>query len=381
MKKNNLIKYLFTVLIILGINLVTFSQDKISVLEKQLAQTRNSIKSVENKSEQVLTKLKLINAEIKIQKELLVAVQANILRIETKISENKKSIAVLNNDIFALKSEYEELIYYAYKTKDIRAKTVYIMSAENFNKAYKRFVYLQYFTEYIEQTTTDLAGKQEKLEAITNELNAEYAENIALKEKESDAIISLKKQQQDQNVLIVTLKYKKSFLEAQLKTKQIAAQALRNSVETQKMTDNSDTKSSETIDFEKLKGKYLIPVSGTITAYFGIQKHPVLENVQIINDGLEITVNNNPEVKVIADGIVSKVVSIPGANKAIIVKHGDYYSVYSNLNDIYVSTGQKITKNKIIGNVFVSENNSNSGVLNFQIWYKRTKLDPKDWIN
>jgi len=376
---NRILTYSIFLILAIFLNSKIFAQNDIALIEKQLRRTKNTIKNVQKKQSQSLTKLKLINSEIKLHKKLIKTLNREIIVIDNKIKINLKNINVLKTNISVLNSEYEELIYYAYKTKDTRNRAAYIFSSNSFNQAYKRFTYLQFFTNYVEQTTIQLNFKHDSLLTLSTFMNIDKAKMLSLKEKQSNEVIELYDNLKEQRRIVKTLKYRKSYLEAQYKTKQLASQTLKNSVKVQKISENDGNKSQFTINFEKSKGKLKLPISGVITSSFGVHKHPVLENVQIINDGIEITVTVNSDVRVVHKGTVTKIVSIPGANNAIIIKHGVYFTVYSNLSKVTVKTGQIVYANQVIGKVLFNTNTDHA-YLDFQIWYKRTKLNPSNWL-
>lgn len=355
------------------------AQNNIEKIEKEITKTQNSIKIVEKKSSESLIKLKLISTEIALHKRLLNSLKNEIKNIDKEISQNNITLNKLQSEIKILNREYEELIFYAYKTKDTRSKAAYLFSSDNFHQAYKRFIYLQFFTGYVEQTTSVLNNKKDSLSLITAELNESKLNKLKLKEKESDQLITLNNNYAEYQRIVKTLKYKKSSLEADYKTKLLAARTLKNSLNTQINETENEQKSQFSINFEAEKGKFDFPVNGVIISEFGVHRHPVLDNVQIINDGIEISVNADSDVKAVHKGVVSKIVSIPGAKNAVILKHGEYFTVYSNLSSVNVKTGQIIYKNDVLGRILY-KNNPENAYLNFQIWYKRTKLNPQDWL-
>lgn len=356
------------------------AQDNIAKIETEILKTQQSIKIVEKKSSESLLKLKLISTEIALHKRMLAGLKKEIEKIDKEISENNLILNKLQSDIKILKREYEELIFYAYKTRDTRSRAAYLFSSDNFHQAYKRFIYLQFFTGYVEQTTFVLNNKKDSLLALTNELNESKTNKLTLKEKESDQLIVLNNNYTEYHRIVKTLKYRKSSLEAEYKTKQLAAQTLKNSLNSQIVASDDQEKSQFSLNFEAGKGKYDFPVSGgVIISEFGVHRHPVLDNVQIINDGIEISVNADSDVKAIHKGVVSKIVTIPGGKNAIILKHGEYFTVYSNLSSVNVKSGQIVYQNEVIGKILY-KNNPENAYLNFQIWYKRTKLNPVDWL-
>ena len=121
-------------------------------------------------------------------------------------------------------------------------------------------------------------------------------------------------------------------------------------------------------------------MKGIITGRFGIQQHPVLKNVKIRNDGIFISTVENEKARSIFDGLVSKVFSLPGSNFAVIIRHGNFYTLYHNLDEVYVKEGEKVSTRQSIGRVF-TDRKSDETVLQFQIWREMAKSDPEAWLS
>jgi murein DD-endopeptidase MepM/ murein hydrolase activator NlpD len=133
-------------------------------------------------------------------------------------------------------------------------------------------------------------------------------------------------------------------------------------------------------NFEQNKTRLPWPVErGVITEHFGIHQHPVLTNIQIRNNGVNINTESGAKVRAIFDVEVSRVFGITGGNTAVIIRHGTYLSVYSNLREVVVKKGDKVVTKQEIGTVYTDEEEQKS-ILKFQIWLESQKLDPEDWI-
>jgi murein DD-endopeptidase MepM/ murein hydrolase activator NlpD len=117
---------------------------------------------------------------------------------------------------------------------------------------------------------------------------------------------------------------------------------------------------------------------GVITEHFGVHRHPVLKNVQVKSNGIEITTEAGSEVRAVFDGEVSRVFAISGGNMAVIIRHGSFLSVYSNLKEVNVKAGQQVKTKQKIGAIFSDENKT---ALKFQVWRENEKMNPEDWIS
>lgn len=373
------LKYILSTLLILTFTLA-FSQSNKSELMRELDKTRNQIRHVNKQKSATVRKLRLINNEISLERKYVRRLKININKIDKQIINNQKKIKITQGKIEKLQKEYEELIFHAYKMYGTRKKSIYIFSSKTFMQAYKRFRYLKFFTDYISSVTDDLKMNKDSL--LLYNLKLEKQRNIknSLSVKKADEIIRLSNQKKHKKRIIGKLKLKRQKLLKILKRKRITSQSLRTSVTAETAKSSNKPKSKESKKFELNKGLLQKPVFGVITAKFGVHKHPVLENVTIRNDGVDISVGNNRSVKCVFKGKVSKIVTIPGANKAAIIKHGEYFTVYSNLVNVVVKQGDTVYKGQKIGNVYKRPGKHNSGILNFQVWYGTTKLNPEKWI-
>ena len=134
-------------------------------------------------------------------------------------------------------------------------------------------------------------------------------------------------------------------------------------------------------NFEQNKNRLPWPVErGIITEHFGIHKHPVLSNVEIRNNGINIATEIGAKVRTVFNGEVSRVFGISGGNTAVIIRHGNYLTVYSNLREVVVKKGDLVSTKQTIGTVFTDTADGNKSILKFQIWRENTKLDPEQWI-
>jgi len=371
--KNKHLTYLILLLFFILFSNITFAQTKLAKAEKELRQARSLLQSLDKKSTRTLTKYKIRQKQIELQNVILNQIKNEIDILENDILKNSRKKGVYQKEINRLKNEYEELILYAYKTRKTRDKTMFIFSSKTFNQAYKRFVYLQYLTEYLEETTKDLQIITDSITQINMILSDQKQEKLVLKEKQTDELIKLNKSKIILSSILKNLQNKKFQLLAEVRRKERIAKTLRKSIKSHVASTKGVKKSKVSLAFEKRIGKLPFPVKGIITSSFGKHTHSVLKNVQVNNDGIEIASAKNAIVKSVYKGEVSQVLKIPGGNKAVIIKHGQYFTVYSNLDVVYVNKGDKIKQGGKIGL-------PKSRILSFQIWYLNKKLNPQTWL-
>ena len=352
---------------------------------------------------------------------MITTIAYEVNEINSSINKTNTSINNLKKEIEKLKAEYEKMIYYAYKNQSAYTKLMFIFSAKDFNQAYNRKKYFEQYSEYrkkqaliIQKTQNNLAEKVKELEAKRSELKALLGEKeeekktltieksekedvlIQLQEKEGQLKADLKKKQEDANKLqkeikrIIEEEIKRAREEAVLAAKNAKAKNPPNPKNNTTKENPKEVKNENVLtltpeaqklsdNFELNKGKLPWPVAeGVIIEYFGEHEHPVLKGIKVKNDGIDISTKVGSAVRAVFDGEVTGVISIPGAGKAIIVRHGEYLSVYSNLSETNVKKGDKIKTKQNIGTALTDEDNKTS--MELQIWKGSILLNPIGWI-
>jgi septal ring factor EnvC (AmiA/AmiB activator) len=222
------------------------------------------------------------------------------------------------------------------------------------------------------ERNTMLGESQIEINLLTQEKQSQNTFLSSLRKKEKKLKKDLSKQQQ----LAKTLddKIKKIIAEEIRKAKEKAnvggGVTLSLTPEEQQLADN----------FSSNKGKLPWPVErGVIIERFGIQPHPVLRGIETLNNGVKITTEEGSFVRAIFEGNVSRIIDIPGSGKAVIISHGDYFTVYSNLIEVFVKRGQTVGLKEDIARVFTKSSNKES-ITELQIWKGSEKLDPSSWL-
>ncbi|TSJ40014.1 murein hydrolase activator EnvC family protein [Fluviicola chungangensis] len=368
-------------------------------LEKKLSTTKSLLDKVKKGTESSLNELKLIENQVK-NRELLVRNFDNQIRsAELTISSKSDQIKELQKRLVRLKEQYKKLLIYAYKHRNKSAKMMYIFSSSNYFEAVKRTAYLKRLSE-IQQKQFKVILQNEK--TIHKEINTIKQEKdhkkLLLEEKivekqqiEKDKTakqLALEKLRKDENALMAELKeqerqkaelkrriklaIEKEIAEAEAKAKKEAekraslASKSSGSSSASKTTASSSTKEVTFTDtkenialgksFESNRGKLPWPVAkGSITENYGKNAHPTLPNVYTNNNGIDIGAPKNSQVRSVFDGEVTSVLNIPGAGKVVIIKHGAYRTVYSNLQESYVSVGDKVSSKQAIGSLLADE--------------------------
>ena len=381
-------------------------------LEKEINYTTellNKTKSNKNKS---LDYLKVLESQIKSKEQLLITLNIEISLLSKQIKKterlvlkNKESIVNEEKSLENLKDEYAKMIYAAYKQKDSRNNLIFIISSSDFNQAYKRVIYLKQYSAFrksqalkITESQIKLRKNKEKLAQQKDMLIEESATKkllISNKKNELESVNSIKDEKQQ---LIEKLRNKEGIFKKQLQDKQkkakelddklrkIIEEEIRKAREEAKKRNGNDNFSltpealALSSEFVSNKGRLPWPLEkGVIISKYGKQKHSVFFGVETFNNGIDIATDKNTSVRVIFDGIVSRIFFIKGEGKAVLINHGEYFSVYSGLKKVSVKTGDKLLSKEKIGVVITNEQ-ENKTELHFEIWKGYDKHDPSNWL-
>ncbi|MFO7879608.1 MAG: murein hydrolase activator EnvC family protein [Bacteroidota bacterium] len=358
--------------------------------QKQIQLTNKLINETREGRKKTFSNLQLLSKQIESRKEVIQNIAAEKQEIEQRINDNEENIASLEKDLKDLKEQYARLVIYAYKTKDATNRLLFVISADDFNQAYKRLAYLKEIAEYRRKQAEVIRETREDIEIQNEKLQKARAEKLALLNEFESEEEKLKREKQEQNSILESLKGKEAELKQKLQAqkeradklqkeieKLIAAEAKRNAGSGYTLTPEEELIST---NFGNNKGRLPWPVvSGVITSKFGKHAHPIIKGVQVNNNGVDIATPKGSAVRSIFDGEVRKVFKVPGYQNAVIIRHGSYLTTYTHLSSVYVSEGDKVSAKQNIGTVH-TDTEENETILHFEIWYGQKKLNPEQWL-
>ncbi|MGB0884854.1 MAG: murein hydrolase activator EnvC family protein [Chitinophagales bacterium] len=405
-KLNNIILLFATFLLLPNLFASPKDNDKVS-LQKKYKNILSDIKGIENlieetesKKNQNLNQLQSLNAKIGSRLTLIGNINEQIGVLEENIQQKKIITKSMEKDIEALKDDYAKMIYHSYKNLNTTSLISFLLSSETFNQAIRRMNYLKSYAKYrqnqallIRETISGIKSKVEKLEAEKAE-----KERLLLEEEHQKEVLETEKLQKDN--LVTRLKGDSKKLKSQIKQKNKSAIALNNQIQkiiqeeilaaeakakkqAEKGTAAGDAYVSKEIklskDFVNNKGKLPWPIlKGHIVEKFGTHPHPSLPKVTINNNGVDIR-SNEKDVKSVFEGIIVNSFYLPTTQNTLIIKHGEYFSVYSNLESISVNLGDKVKTGQKIGEAYTSAEDNITKV-HLEIWKSTSKLNPESWI-
>jgi len=400
MNKKQHTKLLISIILLLSF-IPVFSQQSKSDLEKkrksiesEIAYTNKLLDETRKSKQNTLNELKLINNKLNNRNELIATLKKEVYLLDNEIGTTDNSIKNLNEDLDLLKDEYSKVIYFAYKYKTSYNKLIYLFSAEDLNQAFQRMRYLDQIGEYIRKEAKNIRDKEAKKQTQLKILKSKKEQKSALLDQESVQLFKLEREKSDKNKLNNKILGEEKKLRAQLRKKEKESKKLQRQIE-DIIASATKTKGSggKTItyaltpeerqlssSFVGNKGKLPWPTSrGIVSEKFGVHSHPVFKKVKTKNNGINILTSSGGEARSIYNGKVVSVTTITNKNKAVIIRHGEYFTVYSNLESVYVKAGDNISTKEELGRIHTSGDGKTE--LHFEIWKGKTMQNPAYWIS
>jgi septal ring factor EnvC (AmiA/AmiB activator) len=353
----------------------------------RIKEAEEILKETESRKENTLGQLRALNEKINATNELIGTYQSEISLLNSEVDEKEVIITSLSTDLENLKKEYERMILNTYKESRGYSVVSFLFTAESFNQFVKRLQYLRQYAnsrqkqvELIEIVKVTLLEEKVELEGIRSEkeelLNEQISESKNLSKLQSKQSVVVKRLQNKEKELRAELKQRKKAIEELDKTiaELVKAELARKKSELARRESNELSEL-----FRKQQAKLDWPVSsGFISSRFGRQPHPVLKGIEIDNRGIDIQTNNNAKVKTVFDGEIVSVAFVPGMNNVILIRHGNYYTLYAKVKNVLVKKGDLVAKNQVIAEVAIDAEGTSE--LQFQVWNKGNKQDPQKWL-
>lgn len=385
-------------------------EEKKKRLQDDIKYTNKLLDETENSKKNSLTQLRLLNTKIEMRQELIKTISKEIKLIDKQINQTNSVVGALEQDLKKLKTEYAKMIYFAWQNQNQYDRLMFIFSSKDFNQAYLRLKYIQQYSDYRKKQAKIIKETQTALSEKIDVLKKSRKEKAELLKTEEQEKLKLTSEKQEKDDLIKNLQDREAQLKKELKQKQNEAQKLQKEIERiiaeeiRKREEEARKKAAAdkaagkeaketpkgialtpeemliSDNFEMNRGKLPWPSEkGIITGRFGEQNHPDLPNVKINNNGIDIGTDKGAKARAVFDGTVSAIISIPGAYKAVMVRHGEFISVYANLEEVYVKKDDKIKVKQEIGKVHTDEAEGKTE-LHFEIWKGNVKTNPEEWI-
>ncbi len=366
-------------------------------LKKEIKQINSILFNNIKIRKSALTQVEDLQVKLNVRLELIKVTneQANLLT--TRISINERNISTNRLELRNLKDEYANLIQKSYESKSLQNRLMFLFSSESFLQAYKRVQYLKQYASYRRKQGKAIANKTKLLQELNQTLNNEKAEKILLIEENRLVQQQIEKDAQDQKSLIKTLERKQTSLASQISKKEKQQKAIDREInrlireaiaasnkalgKKRKKTFQLTPEAKLIADnFKANKGRLPWPLEkGVVVQGFGRQRHPVVKTTTIQSNGVILATEPLAQVRAVFEGEVMSVIVIKGSNPSVLIRHGNFITLYTNLAKLYVTKGEKVNAKQAIGEVFT---NQQTGKTQFQfgIFNNVNALNPKEWV-
>ena len=382
-----LLIFLMVFAVIMDCNAQSVSEleKKVNKLQSDIKTSQKLLNQTSKNKETTLREVELLQAQIKKRDDLINTYnkQLDILNKETKAYKN--DINKLQNELQKNRQEYADLLVLSYRNRNSINNLLFIFSSEDFNQAIRRMRYIQQFKDLlqhkmdeIDNTKSDIKKRIDKND--TDKKRIEELKKVQQQERESlnkdkktlnDKVNKLKKE--EKNIKADIAKKEKETKDLQAKIKKIIAEEVARS----KANATVDTKLSA--NFEGNKGKLPWPVAtGVVTKKYGNNPHPTQPKVVVFNNGIDISTEQGSNALCVFDGQVSTVFNT-GTTNVVMVRHGLFFTLYANLDKVFVKSGDKVKTGQKLGLIHTGVND-NMTILHFEVWNDKNNTNPETWL-
>lgn len=374
--------------------------------EKEIALTKRLLNQTQKEKKKSLNQLRLLNKQIGMREALIQTVNQELEGIDIQIFSKREDVDDILKNLEIRKQEYAEMVYLAYKSKRVFDPLTFVLSASSFHQAARRIEFLRSLSASRTVQMDLIRQSQQKLEAELAQLETIRLEKSALLNKKEEEKTELETDKNEENALVGTLKKKEKELRKDLAAKEKAARKLNDAInriikeelerarkeeeERRKRENKGKKKTTElamtpeaaalSANFNANMGKLPWPVeTGFVIRSFGEHRHPTLPNVKTVNNGIDIVTSDGSNARAVFQGEVRAIFNVPGMQNAVMINHGEFFTVYTHLETVTVKKGDKVSTKQTLGKVYKDPDDGKS-IVHFELWKGNAKQDPETWI-
>jgi septal ring factor EnvC (AmiA/AmiB activator) len=388
-------------------------QSEINSLQQEISTANQLLKKTKKDKEMTLNEVSILDQKIKQREQLITTYNEQISVLDEEIKSGQSNIKTLNSDLSKLQKEYAKMIVFANKNRNNYDKLGFIFASKDFNQAFSRLRYIREFNDARKVKMEQIASTERQ---ISNEVEANQQareEQAALLKDEKTQQEALQKEKKDLNGQVAKLKKKEGKIQQDIKNKQQQAKKLQKAIddiiaeeirkanaEAERKRKEEAKKNKTTTTTPKEKGMALTPAEktlsnnfvnnkgklpwpverGVISSSFGKHASVVSNKVTVTNNGIDIATTENAQARAIFDGEVASVTKLTGSNTVVILRHGEYFTVYSNLENVTVKRGDKVKTKQTLGTIHTNKT-ENKTELHFELLKEQNRQDPANWLS
>jgi septal ring factor EnvC (AmiA/AmiB activator) len=362
-------------------------------LKKEINKIKIYLDKTKKKERNLSNQVKDLNQKIDIRENLITTISDEILHIDSEIENNTATILILQDNLNILKKDYANIIYKSYKNKSETNRLLFLLSSDSFYQGFQRFQYMKQYTHYRKNQGDTIKSKAFKLQVLNDSLAVLKITKSNLIDEKKYEQNKLESEKDNQEVLVKKYQKKKRKYIAQIRKKHLAERRLTQQIENlirgaikksgNKTKSFALTPAAKALadKFTSNKGKLPWPVKkGLVTVRFGKQPDPMNSGVKIESSGVRIATNEGSETRAVFDGKVMAIHKNPQSGVlSVLVQHGNYITVYANLESVIVAKGDQVKTKEALG-IIHTDKITGKTILKFQIWKDVSKQNPAYWV-
>lgn len=388
-------------------------EERKAQIQKEIRENEKLLQSVKKKEKSAVNVVIIQSTKIKLKEKLINTTEKQTKLLSNDMYINQVQINKLKKELTELKADYAEMIVKSYKSRSAESRAMFLLSSENFLQAYKRAQYMKQYTSYRKMQGEEIKMKSNKLTDFNQKLDVQKTAKQKLIAENEKERLSLEKEKKEQLKLVSVIKKDKNKISQEIRKRQqeykkidrqinklireaIAAANRKAALEKAKANPNAPVSkaavSSSKIEltpeakiiadnFRANRGRLPYPVEkGYVSLGYGNQTHPLFNTITVHNSGVEITTDKGASARAVFGGEVTSVIVLSPVNKAVMIQHGDYFTVYQNLSSVNVSKGDKVSIKQSLGKV---RTNGETGktIIKFLILQNTTYNNPEGWLS
>ncbi len=398
-------------------------QNEISSLQKEISNANQLLKKTKKDKEMTLNEVTILDKKIKQREQLIKAYNEQIAVLDDEIQAGQSNIKTLNSDLGKLRKEYAKMIVFANKNRSHYDRLGFVFASRDFNQAFSRLRYIREFTDARKLKMEQIASTEKRISGEVEASQKAREERAAMLADEKVQKTELQGEKEELNRQVNNLKKQEGSIQQDIKNKQQQAQKLQKAVddiiaeEIRKANEEAERKRREaekkaakdkgktttttpttkpksetgmaltpaektlSTSFVSNKGKLPWPVErGVVSSSYGKHASVVSDKVTVTNNGIDIATNSGASARAVFDGEVTSVTKLTGSNTVVIIRHGEYFTVYSNLENVTVKRGDKVKTKQNIGTVHTSKT-ENKTELHFELLKEQVRQNPANWLS
>ena len=371
-------------------------------LQKEISEINRLLFAEKKEKGNVLDQMEALDTKIYVRQQLIRVTNQQSNLLNRQINANIRNISKLREDLKSLKEEYATMIQKSYQNNSQQSRLMFLLSSKNFFQAFKRMQYLKQYTQYRKEQGEQIMLKTEELTQLNVDLTLQRKEKDQLIAINNRAKAQLMKEMKSQKELLGSIRQNESKYASAIQNKKKEARKIDQQIE--KLIRNAIAASNKKAgagkakitlsnkfiltpeatlvanNFSANKGKLIWPVEKGIKSQgFGVYNDAVYPGIKHQSNGVIITTDKGAKARAIFEGEVIAILSVPGGNKGVQIKHGNFISTYYNLSNLYVKKGDKVAIKTELGEVYTNRSNGQTR-LKFYLYEDTSRLNPEEWV-